>query len=727
MDQTTAFNLLHPGVQRQLWNMKWTTLRPLQVAAIHEILSSDRHSILSAGTAAGKTEAAFLPILSSIADDPTVSVRAMYVGPLKALINDQFGRLEELCQHLNLPVYRWHGDVPAAAKKQLISQPGGVLLITPESIESLFVNRSNALPKLFGGLRFVVIDELHSFLDNERGLHLRSLLNRIESVAEKRPRLVGLSATIGNPSVAIEYLDRDHPESVRLVVGEDAEAELKLLIHAYEGSEPDDSAAEVEEDETGSQDRLLALDLVKHCKGNSNLVFANSRNDVEFFGNECKSIAESQNLPDEFLVHHGSLSAEIRRDTEDAMKSSSRNGKPTTTLCSSTLEMGIDIGSVKMVGQIGAPFSVASLKQRIGRSGRRGDPRILRMYIRCQKVDEKTNIFDRLHLDLIQSIAATELLLQKWVEPAEPCSFDLSTLTQQIISMIAETGGRRAEVLFDRLCQRGAFRDVDANTFRALLRQLGNEDVIEQVDSGDLILGLVGEDLRKDKGFYAVFPTTDAYAVLQDGAKIGAVEAAPRVGEHMLLAGRRWQVVDVDDRQKAILVIPAAGRKSSPFAGRGGRLHEEIAKMMRTVLADSKAYPYLGQVGSVLLADARQVATSARVCSERFVFLSPNKTAVFAWVGHLTFNTLLGMLQVKGITASPERIAVVIDESIEKVRSRFNELADTPPAAELIAKILPPQTHAKYSPFLNTPFLNEATAMRSLDVKSATRWLCDTT
>ena len=212
MGSDDAFYLLHPAIQRQLWDMKWTHLRPLQVEAIRAILSGRDHLILSAATASGKTEAAFLPVISKIADEPKGCIQALYVGPLKALINDQFGRIRDLCGHVEVPVHHWHGDVSATDKKRLIEHPGGVLLITPESLESLFVNRAPYLQKLFGRLKFVVIDELHSFLGNERGLHLRSLLCRLRLVQQAGEifRLIGLSATIGDLSVAQRYIQL-HP------------------------------------------------------------------------------------------------------------------------------------------------------------------------------------------------------------------------------------------------------------------------------------------------------------------------------------------------------------------------------------------------------------------------------------------------------------------------------------------------------------------------------------
>ena len=211
MSDTQAFELLHPGVQRKLWDLQWPALRPLQRDAVRYVLGKPGHVVLSAATAAGKTEAAFLPVLSAIADEPEGAVRAIYVGPLKALINDQFRRVEDLCRHLDVPVHRWHGDVDAGAKKKLVDSPGGVLLITPESLESLFVNRSRFLAKMFAGLRFVVIDELHSFLGNERGLHLRSLLYRLAALTETPLRIIGLSATLGDSNVAKRYIDIDAP------------------------------------------------------------------------------------------------------------------------------------------------------------------------------------------------------------------------------------------------------------------------------------------------------------------------------------------------------------------------------------------------------------------------------------------------------------------------------------------------------------------------------------
>lgn len=173
-----AFGKLHRDVQHKLHDMKWTSLNAIQVEAIEHLLgSTPTDCIVSAPTAGGKTEAAFLPVLSAIADEPTGGVRAMYIGPLKALINDQFRRVEDLCERMSMPVHRWHGDVTDSHRKALLTAPAGVLLITPESLEAMFILRPTKMPKLFGRLAYVVIDEMHAFLGSVRGAQLISQLH----------------------------------------------------------------------------------------------------------------------------------------------------------------------------------------------------------------------------------------------------------------------------------------------------------------------------------------------------------------------------------------------------------------------------------------------------------------------------------------------------------------------------------------------------------------------
>lgn len=716
-----AFELLHSGVQRQLWQMQWTNLRPLQVDAIRYLLQTEGDAILSAATASGKTEAAFLPVLSKIAAQPRGSVRVMYVGPLKALINDQFGRIEELCNHLDVPVHRWHGDVPASKKAKLVQNPGGVLLITPESLESLFINRSSALRSLFGGLEFVVVDELHSFLDNERGLHLRSLLSRLNGVAVLPFRRIGLSATIGDAGVAKRYLATDHPDRVEVICDSGTSRETKFRIHAYRESaaaDSDDLRRADDPDSIGpSEDTLrIAADIVRHCSGHANLVFANRKSDVEEYADGCALVASRQGLRDAFLVHHGSLSAEIRRDTEETMK----DGTTATTFCSSTLEMGIDIGSVHAVGQIGPPSSVASLKQRIGRSGRReGESQTMRVYVLCRRVDHRPSLFDRLHLGLVQSVAVTELMLEGWVEPASPPVCDLSTLTQQIISLIAQHGGTRADQIFDALCVKGPFRDIERRLFVLLLRNLAARDVIEQADDGMLILGLLGEKLRKDKGFYAVFPTPEEYAVLHDGRVLGSVQSAYDVGDHLLFAGRRWQITDVDEALRQIRVIRARGRKPPPFNGNGAEIHPRVRQKMRDVLMQAGTYTYLNADGIQLIKEARTAALDAGLFDSSVIELGPQKSALLTWTGTRIQRTLQAGFSNIFKEPEDEDIALVFDVGATELRDHVDESVMRSQDSMQLARLMPQRRARKYDWLLDDDLLDVSVSRGLIDVDGA--------
>ena len=741
-DGTTAsaFGLLHPGVQRQLWRMGWKNLRPLQVKAIQAILTSERHVILSAPTASGKTEAAFLPILSRIADEPTGSVRAMYVGPLKALINDQFSRVEELCQYLDVPVFHWHGDVSATEKAQLVERPGGVLLITPESLESLFVNRSQHLPKLFCGLRFVVIDELHSFLDNERGLHLRSLLSRVRQLMAELPgarpyRVAALSATIGDYAIGQRFVDSEQSDHVLVLTDETSEKEIKYRIHGYcmpavpEPLDDDDetneqayqkSKPEPAEDPLLPFLRNMAADIVHHCAGHSNLVFANAKADVEVFADLAKQIAQEQHLAGLFLVHHGSLSALIREDAEHTMKS----GRAATTFCSSTLEMGIDIGSVKMIGQIGPSWSVTSQLQRMGRSGRKeGEPRIMRVYIDCGEPGPKTDIFDRLHLPLIQGIAITELMLEHWLEPPRPPACDLSTLTQQIVSVIAETGGLRADAVCDRLCRRGAFTDVTPDLFARLLHRLGGQDVVEQMSNGDLILGIKGERLRKDKGFYACFPTEEEFSVIHDGQVLGTVQVVPRSRDHLLFAGRRWLVTEVDVEHYEIHVQPARGWKRPKFTGGPGEVHPKVRQKMRDVLAGEGSYAYLDSQAVGLLTYARKSAAHADVCAQPLIELGPRRSALMTWTGSRIQDTLAAMFRMRGLDHGDEGIALTFNVPVDALRDAIQEVLARPCTPLQLPQQVWPRQRRKYDWVLSDELLDECISRGVLDCDGALKLL----
>jgi ATP-dependent Lhr-like helicase len=746
-----AFDSLAEGLKRVLWDKGWKSLRPLQERAILAYAATDRDLLLMAETAGGKTEAAFLPVLSEIAGAPATSIYALYVGPLKALINDQFARVEDLCARLDVAVHRWHGDVGRGRKQALIEKPSGVLLITPESIESLLVNRSSRLPALFGGLRAIVIDELHAFLGDERGTHLQSLLARVDAVVAAaggaRPRRIGLSATIGDVEIARAYLAPDARESVAVITDAGSgKKSLLLRLHSYVASEIEEAArgageiGEAENDgETPDDDapdpeaaavdpaRLrvmttLAADLAEHTRGHANLVFANNKGDVELFAALANERCRRMGLPETFLVHHGSLARDVREDAEAAMKA----GETLTTVCSSTLEMGIDIGSVHLVGQIGAPHAVASLRQRAGRSGRgAGEPRRLRVYVEWDDRLDRAHGEDldvrALPLDLLAAIAVCELATEGFLEPGAPARFDYSTLVHQVISTISQLGAATAGALHDSLCVRGPFREVDPPRFARLLRALGAKDVIEQGADGALILGLEGERIRASRDFYAAFAGTVEYVVLAGDRNLGELpfERLPKIGDPIAFAGRRWRVTAIDVDRRAILVEPARRLKRPAFVSAGGDVHPAIRERMRALLGRSDVPPWIDAAGKRALARARAVAAAHDLARRRFLALTPNHVLLLTYTGTKAQRTLVCMLESRGLEVEDHEIGIRVKRQPAALARDLAALVATPPAALALAAHLAPLEHRKFDGLLDPESLRESAAHARLDVATA--------
>lgn len=374
-EPSAAFSLLDSRIQRWIWEKGWTELRDAQERAIPVIMEQKRDVIISAATAAGKTEAAFLPILTRLVRNEPPAV-ALYIGPLKALINDQWMRLESLCKDLEVGVTPWHGDISATKKQKFYHNPTGCLLITPESLEGLLIRDGHGLAKLFGRLEYIVVDELHAFIDTERGKQLQSLMHRIEVALGRRIVRVALSATLGDMALAAEFLRQGNAEEVELIDDRSAQRELRVVVKSYLDLPPRISAKEqratekdggtIEMEDMVSQGTLaISQDLYRTLRGSHNLVFPNSRAKVEEYADLLRRACESASVPNEFWPHHGSLSKQIREEAEQALKDKER---PATAIATTTLELGIDIGAVRSIAQLGPAPSVASLMQRLGES-----------------------------------------------------------------------------------------------------------------------------------------------------------------------------------------------------------------------------------------------------------------------------------------------------------------------------------------------------------------------
>jgi ATP-dependent Lhr-like helicase len=717
--------LLDERIRRWVWEQQWTELRDVQEKAIQPILSGDTDVIISSPTASGKTEAAFLPILTRVLQSPAVdSIDVVYISPLKALINDQFDRLDLLCEHLNVSVSRWHGDVSQSKKRFLLEDPKGILLITPESLESLFVNHGTAIPQLFSGIKCIVIDELHSFIGSERGRQLQSLLRRLDlSINRSVPR-IALSATLGDMPLASIYLRSDKKLPCAIIQSDMNQQEIKIQIRGYL-SKPilnvKSQLCEVEdsnysEDEVG--DRIeIATDLYRTLRGESNLIFANRRTEVEIYADILRRMCEENCVPNEFWPHHGSLSKDLREDVEAIIKDKSR---PATVVCTTTLEMGIDIGAVSSIAQVGSPPSVASLRQRLGRSGRRGQPAVIRMYIQEDEITADTPPQDRLRSDLFQTIAMIELLTQGWYEPPIDTKLHLSTLVQQILSLIAQYGGIRALTAWEILCNSGPFNAVDKSTFAKLLRSLASFDILMQDSEGLLLPGKKGERIVNHYSFYTAFITPEEYQlVTQEGKAVGSLPIDyPLVpGVFLIFAGKRWEVVDVEIDHKIVILKPSKGGRPPRFGGSGKSIHDKIRQEMFSIYSSTIIPPYLSPCARDLLTEGRKYFKQMELDKRRIIEYSGG-ALLFPWRGDRVMNTLaIGMI-ADGFKVSMEGIALnVLNVNRDKVVEYFFNLPPKKTRSSLeLASTITNKVEEKYDQFLTEDLLDINYASSNLSV-----------
>ena len=656
---SSAFDLLAEPVRRWIWDQGWTELRDIQERAITMLLNGDRDLVIAAPTAGGKTEAAFLPLISSVLTTPEPrGFDLVYVAPLRALINDQLGRMEDLCAQAELPIYPWHGDISQGVKSRARKNPRGVLMITPESLEALFVLRGLEIPTLFAGTRAIIIDELHALLDNERGIHLRSLLTRLELAVGRRIRRVGLSATLADMDTVKEYLRPGDPDAVDLLESEVDGGELKVQIRGYvTGAEGDGEASK----------KGVAKHLFERLRGTPNLVFAGSRENVEWYADALREMSEQAKVPVDFLPHHASLSREHRLDV-GRLKSS----RTATAICTSTLELGIDIGGIDCVAQIGPPFSVSSLRQRLGRSGRRGQPKVLRMYT----IERGTNAASHGHgpytiapwCTLVRSVAMVELLGDRWCEPPAPQALHLSTLTHQVLSVIAQHAGTTAQRLYETLCRQGPFRKVSTEQFTRLLRQMGSAEIalVEQAPDGNLLLGPLGEKLVEHYSFYAVFQTSEDYRVLLGSKQIGVLPVDRVFVPDMtiILSGKRWRIIAVHSREKVIEVTQDRAGTPPPFGGSGGLVHDGVVRKMKAVFSGKGMSAYLDATGAQLLEDARSEFRRLGFDRRSICHTGDSGLLVATWAGTIKTSTLSLKLKSMGFkTVDHDGFLEVEDQS----------------------------------------------------------------
>ncbi|MBE8997116.1 DEAD/DEAH box helicase [Nostoc sp. LEGE 12447] len=626
------FSRLSPFIQEYIYHHQWTELRPVQIAACQVIFDTDAHLLVTAATAAGKTEAAFLPILTLLHTNPTTTVGALYISPIKALINDQFERLNDLLKEADIPVWHWHGDVSQSRKNKLLKNPQGILQITPESLESLLINKNNDLLRLFGDLRFVIIDEIHAFMGSERGCQIICQLQRLTKLTQKQPRRIGLSATLGDYSLAEDWLRSGTDKPVITPQTDGIKRQIKLALeHFYITDEVDESEA------TDYEQYIFNLSKSRKC-----LIFANNRTRTESVIASLRQIATEQGLPDIYHVHHGSISASLRQAAENAMR---EPNNPAVTAATLTLELGIDIGHLDRVIQLESPLSVASFLQRLGRSGRRGEAADMRFICAEDKPLLEASLPEQIPWQLLQSIAIIQLYLEEqWIEPIRPIKYPLSLLYHQTMSILTATGELSPNALAKQIFSLPPFAAISKEDFQLLLRYLIDIGHIQHTEQGKLILGLIGEKIVRKFQFYAVFAEQQEYIVKQGATQIGSIVTPPAVGNQFALAGRSWEVVEVDFKKKAIFVKQAEGKASIYWRGSSGTIHTKVLQRMQQVLFENIEYSYLQKNALQRLCQVRQLVQQVGLDKQNIVQLEKGKCCIFPWMGTVAYRILERLL-----------------------------------------------------------------------------------
>lgn len=650
-----VFTRYAPFIQDYIYQSGWQALRSVQNAAAEAIFNTDDNVLLTASTASGKTEAAFFPILTLLDEDPPHSVGVLYIAPLKALINDQFGRLSELCEEAGIQVTRWHGDVAQSQKRRLLRKPSGILQITPESLESLMINKHMEIPSLFGDLRFIVIDEVHSLLRGDRGMQTFCLIERMCRLADCRPRRIGLSATIGNPEEAGRFLGAGSGRRTLIPRIEGGREVWRLSMEHFFNSGPQadegrqliDAAPVLEE---ASDTAPKAADpgigyIFEHTRGKKCLIFTNSREECEALCQSLRQYCEANHEPDRFLIHHGNLSASYRESAEEEMKD---DDSLLSVCATATLELGIDIGRMERAFQVDAPFTVSGFLQRMGRTGRRGDPCEMWFVMREDHPEPRAMLPQLIPWYLIQGIALVQLYIEeRFVEPPRTQRLPYSLLYHQTMSTLASCGEMTPAELATRVLTLSSFHLITQDDYRILLRHLIKIGHIDQTENGGLIVGLEGERIVNNYKFYAVFQENVEYAVRAGAEELGTIVKPPPIGDKIAIAGRVWVVEEVDHRRREVYCTLVKGNIPAYFGDVAGDIHTRILERMYGVLKEQNSYPYLMRHAVCRLQEARESFAKSGMRDHPLVHLGGNMWALFPWLGSYAFLALERFLKIR--------------------------------------------------------------------------------
>lgn len=633
MTEWEAYSRLADFIQDYIYDKKWEHLNTMQIRAIEKIPDQKENLLFTAGTAMGKTEAALMPALTEIYTHPVDSAGILYVSPLKALINDQFYRIEEMLAGTGLQITRWHGDAQASAKEKFLSCPKGVLQTTPESLEAMLCRHPENVRILFSQVQYVVIDEIHYFMGSQRGLQLLAILERIQRIIGREPVRLGLSATIRNSRDALAWLGAGSSRPGSVIDYEDERRQYQVSVTATRIGGTDYPVVYAK--------KILAQSLGKRV-----LLFTNSRRECEILVSQIRRLALKAGYPDCYHIHHGSISRALREETERQMK---RGEGPVLTGTTLTLELGIDIGDLDEVIQAAQPLQISSMVQRVGRSGRRTFCSSIAFHLRY--FEETGGVPENLDLSLVRTIAMVELYFrEKYLEEAKLPHYPMNLLIHETLSVLCERGCLYPPQLAQALLELSIFRHISQKDLKAVLQEMIRKDFLKVYEDGAVGISDAGERVCGGMDFYAVFEAEETYRVRFGEQEIGTVDRGYRKDDHFFLGGRTWKVLGCDSKRKRIDVEPGTAKADIHFNGRGALYTDKrTMEKIHEVLFSEERYAYLDEEAAGILEEIRDSARAFQM--DRLLVSEPGTghLLLFPVLGTETIRTLYYLWNSNGI------------------------------------------------------------------------------
>ncbi len=694
----SVFARFAPRLQEAIVSrLGWSSLRPVQEAAGETLLAGE-NAVILAPTAGGKTEAAMFPVLSGMVEEGPSAVGALYIAPIKALLNNQSERLGLYTEMVGLRRFVWHGDTSDPARRQFLADPAELLMTTPESLEVMLISQRVDEARIFASLRTVVIDEIHALAGTDRGAHLMSVLERLVRVSGQDIQRVGLSATVGNPAVILDWLQGTSRRPGRVVDPPRLPSRRQLQV--------------VQCADIGDVARTAAA----LARGKKSLFFCQSRSTTEAVAEDMRRAGT------EVFVHHSAVSREERQIAEERF----HHGTNACIVCTSTLELGIDVGDLDRVFQAEAPDTVSSFLQRMGRTGRRAGQAANTTFL-CESLE-----------GILQAVALVELAKSGWVESITVDTRCWPVLIHQLLALALAADGVGTEQAWQHLSQVPDFRGIERAEYDRLIDWMLKDDALRMA-AGRLVLGPVAERRFGRRNFmelFAVFTSPQTYSVQTSDAKVLGTLGQAFVDQlvdgvsSFLLGGRAWAVIHVQHDDRRILVEPAPRGRQPTW---GGFLPQflgfDLCQKILAIVCGHEVPPYLDQGSAAALARHRESLHGVLRFPEGGVEIEEGEVRWWTFAGGRINSTLRYALEAVGADWK-----IVADNFLLRIRGegldarRFSEarvrledpaLWDDAKLWDEVAAALPAYRLSKFQPLMPPWIEREVLSRYLLDVRGA--------